>query len=87
MSKDLEYYCDCLSALRKYSPEANVFLLVHKMDLVKRPKSPAQVLDKKKRELRDVSGDMPVMVFGTSIYDETLYKVSSSIPHVSTGDA
>lgn len=76
MTKDLEYYFNCLSALRKYSPEANVFLLVHKMDLVKDPRIPAQVLDKKRGELMEVSGDTPITVFGTSIYDETLYKVS-----------
>ncbi|KAJ3474133.1 hypothetical protein NLI96_g12635 [Meripilus lineatus] len=81
MTKDLEYYFNCLSALRKYSPEANVFLLVHKMDLVKDPRIPAQVLDKKRGELMEVSGDTPITVFGTSIYDETLYKAWSRIVH------
>src|SRR6266576_2096866 len=34
-SKDLEYYRDCIDGLRQYSPEASVFLLIHKMDLVR----------------------------------------------------
>ncbi|KAH8099522.1 Gtr1/RagA G protein conserved region-domain-containing protein [Cristinia sonorae] len=80
MLKDLEYYTDCLRALRRYSPEANVFLLVHKMDLVRAPQK-RTVLDKKARELRQVSGDMAVTVFGTSIYDESLYKAWSKIVH------
>ena len=73
-SRDMEYYVECLNALRKYSPEAAVFLLVHKMDLVRAPRE--QVLERKKGELRAASGEMNVSVFGTSIYDESLYKVS-----------
>ncbi|KAA1469353.1 hypothetical protein DENSPDRAFT_857834 [Dentipellis sp. KUC8613] len=79
MSKDLLYYRDCLDALRKYSPDAAVFLLVHKMDLVAADKRAA--LEKKRRELQHESGDVPVTVFGTSIYDESLYKAWSRIVH------
>ncbi|CAL1705587.1 unnamed protein product [Somion occarium] len=79
MTKDLEYYKDCVRALRKYSPEAAVFLLVHKMDLVRGNK--VQVLEKKSKELRVASEDTPITVFGTSIYDESLYKAWSRIVH------
>jgi Ras-related GTP-binding protein A/B len=72
-AKDAEYYRDCLDALQKYSPETAVFLLVHKMDLVTGDKS--AVLERRTRELQTESGNVPVKVFGTSIYDETLYKV------------
>lgn len=79
MPKDLVYYRDCLEALRKYSPQANVFLLVHKMDLVGGDeKGRRAMLEKKGRELRGESGGMEVTVFGTSIYDESLYKVCLS---------
>ncbi|THH29594.1 hypothetical protein EUX98_g4610 [Antrodiella citrinella] len=57
MQKDLEYYTDCLKALRKYSPEANVFLLVHKMDLVRAPQK-RSVLEKKAKDLRQLE-NMP----------------------------
>jgi Ras-related GTP-binding protein A/B len=73
MSKDLEYYRDCLDGLRQFSPGANIFLLVHKMDLAR--ESRTVLLDKKKKELGSASGDVSVNVFGTSIYDESLYRV------------
>ena len=70
-AKAAEYYRDCLDALQKYSPEAAVFLLVHKMDLAG---DRTAVLERRTRELQTESGTVPVTVFGTSIYDETLYK-------------
>ena len=73
MGKDLEYYRECLSSLKRYSPEAVIFVLVHKMDLVKNTK--AAVLDRKTKELLEESGDSVITIFGTSIYDESLYKV------------
>ncbi|KZT69760.1 rraga protein [Daedalea quercina L-15889] len=79
MAKDLQYYRDCLGFLQKYSPEAAVFLLVHKMDLARG--SRVQTLERKTQELQQESGDVPVTVFGTSIYDESLYKAWSRIVH------
>ncbi|KAG6916646.1 hypothetical protein DXG01_005932 [Tephrocybe rancida] len=79
MNKDLEYHRDCMEGLKQFSPEAAVFLLVHKMDLAREPKN--AVFEKKKKELEDASGDGAVTVFGTSIYDESLYKAWSSIVH------
>lgn len=73
MNKDLEYYRDCLDGLRQFSPDAAVFLLVHKMDLVREPKS--VTFEKKKKELYTSSGTDEITVFGTSIYDESLYRV------------
>lgn len=73
MNKDLEYYRDCLDGLRQFSPSASVFLLVHKMDLIREPRQPS--FEKKRKELQDASGEGTVSVFGTSIYDESLYKV------------
>ena len=73
MNKDLEYYRDCLDGLTQCSPDAAVFLLVHKMDLVREPKS--SMFDKKREELQKASGDVHITVFGTNIYDESLYRV------------
>lgn len=73
VNKDLEYYRDCMEGLKQFSPDAAVFLLVHKMDLARGSKS--AVFEKKKKELKESSGDGIVDVFGTSIYDESLYKV------------
>ena len=86
-AKDAEYYRDSLDALQKYSPNAAVFLLVHKMDLVVGDKS--TFLERRKRELQTESGSVAVTVFGSSIYDETLYKVpclsSLSLVHTVAG--
>lgn len=78
MAKDLEYYHDCLLGLSQFSKDASVFLLVHKMDLVRESERLA-VLHRKTAELEKASGDISVRVHGTSIYDETLYKAWSSI--------
>ncbi|EPQ57949.1 hypothetical protein GLOTRDRAFT_126441 [Gloeophyllum trabeum ATCC 11539] len=77
-AKDLEYYRDCLEALKRFSSEARVFLLVHKMDLVR---DRAAELERKRRELVKESTGIGVTVFGTSIYDESLYKAWSRIVH------
>lgn len=74
MDKDLGYYRDCLEALKKFSTDAAVFLLVHKMDLVRDAKK--ERLERKTREIQEASGDVGITVFGTSIYDESLYRVS-----------
>ncbi|GJE87081.1 GTR/RAG family GTP-binding protein [Phanerochaete sordida] len=79
VQRDLEYYMECMHALKKFSPDAAVFLLVHKMDLVRPPRGP--VLEKRAAELRAASGDAEITVFGTSIYDESLYKAWSRIVH------
>ncbi|KAF7295579.1 Ras-related GTP binding A [Mycena indigotica] len=83
MHKDLEYYRDCLEGLRQYSPNAAVFLLVHKMDLVR---DKGVTFDRKKQELKEQSDKgyprpTAITVFGTSIYDESLYRAWSSIVH------
>lgn len=74
MTKDLEYFRDCLDGLLQYSPEAAIFLLIHKMDLVR---DRQQIFEKKKQELEGITESTKVSVFGTSIYDESLYKVRS----------
>lgn len=79
VEKDMGYYRDCLDGLKRHSPDAAVFLLVHKVDLVRASKK--KILKTKRREMREASGDMPITVFGTSIYDESLYKVrAEAIP-------
>ncbi|KAH8826895.1 Gtr1/RagA G protein conserved region-domain-containing protein [Flagelloscypha sp. PMI_526] len=79
-SKDLEYYRDCLDGLNQFSKDAKVFLLVHKMDLV-RPEEKESVFGKKRRDLESGTEGFDVTVFGTSIYDESLYKAWSNIVH------
>ncbi|KIY50771.1 hypothetical protein FISHEDRAFT_38097 [Fistulina hepatica ATCC 64428] len=82
-NKDLEYFIDCLDGMRTYSPGAKVFLLVHKMDLISQTTRNGE-LEKKRKELVDKCtevGTNDVDTFGTSIYDESLYKAWSNIVH------
>ena len=76
-AKDAAYYRDCIDAMQEYSPDAAVFLLVHKMDIVAGgDRAPLlELRSRHSRELQAESEVVPVTVFGTSIYDETLYKV------------
>lgn len=78
--KDQLTYTSCLEALRDNSPDAKVFCLIHKMDLVQ-----LELRDKLFSEranlLRERSLDMDVLFFPTSIWDETLYKVDLLITH------
>jgi Ras-related GTP-binding protein A/B len=81
---DAEYFRRILDALRRFSPKADVFLLVHKMDLAGQGRDRQQTFERKRAELVKEAAiaapGMPVQVFGTSIYDESLYKVSSCRP-------
>ncbi|KZS90038.1 hypothetical protein SISNIDRAFT_431597, partial [Sistotremastrum niveocremeum HHB9708] len=77
--KDIHYYNEVLAAVAKESEGAGVFVLVHKMDLVRGNREVA--FDRKKRELLERTKDIPITIFGTSIYDESLYKAWSRIVH------
>ena len=70
-------YQTCVKNLSVYSNKANIFILIHKMDKLKENVKDA-IFDKKKQDILDVSEGMSVKhVFGTSIWDETLYKVET----------
>lgn len=81
-SKDLETYAAIVKALEQCSPQARVFALVHKMDLVQ-TEYKDRVLEDKARSIRQLSGrfEKTVHVHGTSIWDQTLYKAWGSIVH------
>lgn len=76
--KDIGYYRDCLAACGKHSPSADVFVLIHKMDLVAGgKKEKMDVFERKRKELLMHSGNVNVKMFGTTIWDESLYKARS----------
>ncbi|WFD42624.1 GTP-binding protein gtr1 [Malassezia psittaci] len=89
---DLRYFHDCLSALQSNSPGAEVFCLLHKMDLIE----PSRRCDIYKRRVADlrrktrevlsehasspsVPNQLRLRCFATSIWDATLYRAWSSI--------
>jgi Ras-related GTP-binding protein A/B len=76
--KDLLYFTNCLDAIKEFSPDAQIFCLVHKMDLVAQQKQ-VQVFQAMSKELQAAADPLRLTTFGTSIWDETLYKAWSEI--------
>ena len=81
-SKDLDTYATIIKALAECSPHARVFALVHKMDLVQ-SEYKERVLDDKTGAITARSGPFQrtVRTYGTSIWDQTLYKAWGMIVH------
>jgi len=79
--RDVEYYKGCLAALQEYSPQAQVFCLLHKMDKI--PASERlSVYNAKVDELKHKSGQVSnVTCFATSIWNESLYFAWSRVVH------
>jgi len=79
--KDFEHFAGVLEAIEENSPDARIFVLVHKMDLVAEEER-LEILEER-RVLIDTTcrscGLMQFQCFGTSIWDETLYKAWSEI--------
>lgn len=89
-SRDLSTYASIVSALSDHSPSARVFTLVHKMDLVASDFRD-HVITQKSAQISDHSGRFArsMDIYGTSIWDETLYRawggiVNSLIPNLDT---
>lgn len=79
--KDLENFQSCIEAIEQNSKNAHVFCLIHKMDLIQKDEDRAKVFEERSEELREQAGalELQLTTFGTSIWDETLYKAWSSI--------
>ena len=88
--QDLEYFTSCLDAIRQTSKNAHIFCLIHKMDLIQKEEDRQKVLcwtmlaltggcrlqifEERAAELQAIANGLHVTAFGTSIWDETLYK-------------
>lgn len=76
--RDLGVYVSCLDAIRDNSPNARIFCLVHKMDLVQEEMR-AQIFADRIKVLADKSRPLQLTCLATSIWDETLYMAWSRI--------
>ncbi|KAL8955843.1 MAG: hypothetical protein Q9183_006508, partial [Haloplaca sp. 2 TL-2023] len=78
--RDLQIYGAVIKALAEFSPRARIFVMIHKMDVVKMEERES-VLDSKSFEIVRRSGIFKrnVGIYGTSIWDETLYRAWGSI--------
>ena len=88
--KDFDHFCGVLEAIEENSPDARIFVLVHKMDLVAEEDREAILEDRKRLigESCTACGVQHFQCYGTSIWDETLYKawseiVTNLIPNIS----
>lgn len=86
LEQDLSLYQGILEAIEQNSPDAAIFVLIHKMDLVAE-EDRARVFAEREAIVAEHSGNFTPRCFATSIWDETLYKAWSSIvysliPHV-----
>lgn len=79
--KDFDHFCGVLEAIEENSPDCRIFLLIHKMDLVAEEDREAILEDRKQliEESCLSCGVENFQCFGTSIWDETLYKAWSEI--------
>lgn len=79
--KDFDHFCGVLEAIEENSPDARIFVLVHKMDLVAE-EDRQTILEERKKLIQESCTNCGVehfQCFGTSIWDETLYKAWSEI--------
>lgn len=81
VERDIHYYQSCLEAILQNSPEAKIFCLVHKMDLIQEDHRDV-VFTSKQEDLKKLSKPLDCTCFRTSIWDETLYKAWSSIVYM-----
>merc|ERR1719282_1335142 len=77
-TKDLNYFAHAMESLKQFSPDAQVFCLVHKIDLVHESKR-EEVLKNYERDLVNAAPGINIQCYGTSIWDETLFKAWSKI--------
>ena len=65
LEKDLHYYQSCLEAILQNSPEAKIFCLVHKMDLIQEDQRDLIFLEREE-ELKKLSKPLDCTCFRTS---------------------
>lgn len=80
VGKDIETFTKSLQHLRQFSPDAKIFVLLHKIDLVQIEKREElfKLMMQRLQAASDPYG-FNLTGFATSIWDESLYKAWSSI--------
>lgn len=77
---DLIHFEAALDSLRTHSPEARLYTLLHKTDLLP-PEAMAALVKERRVEVEKRAIPSLTHTFATSIWDETLYKAWSAIVH------
>ncbi|KAH9905038.1 Gtr1/RagA G protein conserved region-domain-containing protein [Xylariomycetidae sp. FL2044] len=90
VDRDMATYVSVISALTQFSPTAKVYVLIHKMDLMA-PHAREVIFVDRVRLVRQktyefchgasYTGELDLIPFATSIWDQSLYKAWASIIH------
>lgn len=80
VDRDLDTYAAVITALQEYSPEAFVFCLIHKLDLIQ-TEHRSRVCEERSALIRTRSGPFEIDTFGSSIWDQSLYRAWAGIVH------
>ncbi|KAJ5874707.1 uncharacterized protein N7529_003137, partial [Penicillium soppii] len=80
VDRDLDTYHAIIEALREFSPNAYVFCLVHKMDLIQ-AEHRQRIYEERSAVIRSRSANFRVDTFASSIWDQSLYKAWAGIVH------
>lgn len=80
VERDLDTYNAIIEALREFSPNAYVFCLVHKMDLIQ-AEHRQRIYEERSALIRSRSAHFRIDTFGSSIWDQSLYKAWAGIVH------
>ncbi|KAH8805760.1 Gtr1/RagA G protein conserved region-domain-containing protein [Xylogone sp. PMI_703] len=78
--RDLLTYRSIINALSQFSPTSNIYILVHKMDLVV-PNQREDLYNDRVALIRSKSEQFTPIPFATSIWDQSLYKAWAEIIH------
>ncbi|KAI9830330.1 MAG: hypothetical protein M1819_005711 [Sarea resinae] len=76
--RDMVTYAAVVRALKEHSPNASVFCLIHKMDLVQ-AEYRVKLFEERTAYIKDRSEGFSITSFATSIWDQTLYKAWANI--------
>jgi len=76
---DSAQFADVIEAVEQHSPDARVYVLVHKMDLIKEDVRDETFAAKQASILSQARDRLRIRCFRTSIWDETLYRAWSHI--------
>eukprot|EP00428_Durinskia_dybowskii_P070224 CAMPEP_0170407198 /NCGR_PEP_ID=MMETSP0117_2-20130122/28120_1 /TAXON_ID=400756 /ORGANISM="Durinskia baltica, Strain CSIRO CS-38" /LENGTH=303 /DNA_ID=CAMNT_0010664431 /DNA_START=71 /DNA_END=982 /DNA_ORIENTATION=+ len=77
-SNDMALFVGVMEAMERCSPDASIFILVHKMDLVAEDDREREFAERAAL-VQSKSAHFKMRAFPTSIWDETLYKAWSQI--------
>jgi len=78
LSNDISLFVNVMEAMERCSPDASIFILIHKMDLVAEDDREREFAERSAL-VQSKSEHFKLRCYATSIWDETLYKAWSQI--------